>query len=65
MVIERRYCKKCKCELSVTNKKRYCDNCRKKRIEKFKTAGKVAAGVAATAATIAGAAMLTKGGSKK
>lgn len=56
MVIERRYCKKCKCELSVDTKRKYCDNCRKKRCERWKKAGKVAAGVI----TAAGAAYGTK-----
>lgn len=64
MIIERRYCKKCKCELAVTNKRRYCDNCRKKRIEKWQKAGKVAAGVAAAAATVAGGVLAVKGGKK-
>lgn len=33
---EIRYCKKCRCELSSTNKHKLCDNCRRERAAKIR-----------------------------
>lgn len=33
---EIRYCKKCGCELSSTNKHKLCDNCRRERAAKIR-----------------------------
>lgn len=33
---EIRYCKKCGCELTSTNKHKLCDDCRRKRAEKIR-----------------------------
>ena len=49
---EVRYCKKCGCELMSTNKKKICDNCRSKRIDKVKK------GVECVGATVGGFALL-------
>ena len=43
---EIRYCKKCGCELSSTNKHKICDNCRRERAVKIRNGalGAVGAG---------------------
>ena len=49
---ETRYCKKCGCELMSTNKKKLCENCRRKRNEKIRN-GALGIGSTAAAVTIA------------
>ena len=48
---EKRFCKKCHCELSDYTKGKLCGNCRKKRDENLKKGAGIAGGIAATAAT--------------
>lgn len=48
---EVKFCKKCGCELSSTNKRKLCDNCRRER------AGKIRNGVIGAVGTVASIAL--------
>lgn len=43
--IKIRYCKKCGCELSSTNKHKLCDNCRRERAAKIRNGALGAVGI--------------------
>ncbi len=60
MAEDKRFCKKCHCELSDYSKGKLCDNCRKKRNAKLKKGGGIAATVIATITSVVTAVILGK-----
>ena len=54
---EIRYCKKCGCELSSTNKHKLCDNCRRERAAKIRNGALGAVGTLGSIALF----VITKG----
>lgn len=49
---EMSFCKKCGCELTSTNKRKLCDNCRRERFAKVKKGAKSFVGLAGTAVLV-------------
>ena len=62
--IQVRYCKKCRCELASTSRKKLCDNCRRERAANIRK-GILAAGSAVGSVVIFIATKSKRGGGTK